>query len=101
MSDDLYRHRSRVLGYLERIPSDLVDDVEFVCDESIMLEMKLERAAAELHKALCELHSLRQSYVQMEAELSSIKLDLSRIVEECEQARRFEQMVGRLDGRLE
>ena len=101
MSDELDRRRDRAYQAIDLLPETHREDVEFVLDESIALEMRLEESRKALHVVQTELHTLRQRYAAMEGELAGVRHDLGRLVEECEQARRFEQMVGRLDGRLE
>lgn len=101
MSHELDRRRDRAYQALDLLPESHREDVEFMLDESIALEQRLDEARRAMHIVQAELHQLRQRYSAMEGELAGVRHDLGRLVEECEQARRFEQMVGRLDGRLE
>ena len=101
MSDELDHRRDQAYEALPLLPETHRDNVEYVLDESIILEQLLADARKALQAAHGELHQLRQRYAAMEGELAGVRYDLGRLVEECEQARRFEAMVGRLDGRLE
>ena len=101
MSDELDPRRDQAYEALRLLPETHREHVEYVLDESIALEQRLDEARRAMHLVQAELHQLRQRYAAMEGELAGVKHDLGRLVEECEQARRFEQMVGRLDGRLE
>jgi len=101
MSDELDRRRDQAYQALDLLPETHRENVEFVLDESIILEMRLADSRKAMHLVQVELHQLRQRYSAMEGELAGVRHDLGKLVEECEQARRFESMVGRLDGRLE
>lgn len=101
MSDELDHRRDQAYEALPLLPESHRENVEYVLDESIILEKLLADSRKAMHSVQAELHTLRQRYAAMEGELAGVKHDLGRLVEECEQARRFEAMVGRLDGRLE
>jgi uncharacterized coiled-coil DUF342 family protein len=108
LSEEGYQAWARLNAVLHRISDDYRNDVEAILGELCMMENRCKRLTRERDEARIkanvgetELHSLRQRYSAMEGEIAGLKHDLGKLVEECEQARQFERMVGRLDGRLE